>query len=151
MCPPLPITQLCNPQGFITFEVIIDLIFWGDIFVCFRTSYHEYGKEIFDPRLIAKHYLKYWLSERGKCHGCSARMCFKCVVKCKLSLGSREPLSSQACVLWTPDITSRSTCYLAFRDILSQLWVVIKRALRYSVITLGPSSLGYARSLTRRC
>ena len=72
----LPITQLCTPQGFIAFEVIIDLIFWGDIFVCFRTSYHEYGKEVFDPRSIAQHYLKYWLSARGKCYGCSASMCF---------------------------------------------------------------------------
>ena len=51
---------------------------------------------------------------------------YNCVVKCELSLGSREPQSSHACVLWTPENTSRLTCYLAFRDTLSQLWVVIK-------------------------
>ena len=72
----LPITELCTPQVFITFEVIIDMIFWSDIGVSFRTSYHDNGKEVFDAELIAKHYLRYWLSARGKCYGYSAPMCF---------------------------------------------------------------------------
>ena len=55
----LPVTQLCTPQGFITMEVIIDLIFWADIGVSFRTSYRENGKEVLDAKLIARRYLRY--------------------------------------------------------------------------------------------
>ena len=55
----LPITYLCTPQGFITFEVIIDVIFWADIGVSFRTSYRENGKEVFNAQLIARRYLRY--------------------------------------------------------------------------------------------
>ena len=54
-------TECLAPQAFITIEVIIDLIFWADIFVCFRTSYYENGREVFDPRLIAKRYLRCFL------------------------------------------------------------------------------------------
>ena len=55
----LPIIHLCTPQGFITCEVIIDIIFWSDIGISFRTSYRENGKEVFDADLIAKRYLRY--------------------------------------------------------------------------------------------
>ena len=56
----LRITQLCTPQGFIAAEVLIDLIFWADIAISFRTSYREEnGTEVFDAELIARRYLKY--------------------------------------------------------------------------------------------
>lgn len=54
-------TECLAPQAFITIEVIMDLAFWADIFVCFRTSYYENGREVFDPRLIAKRYLRCFL------------------------------------------------------------------------------------------
>ena len=55
----LPITQLCTPQGFITLEVVIDIIFWSDIGISFRTAYSENGEEVFKAKLIGRRYLKY--------------------------------------------------------------------------------------------
>ena len=45
--------------GFIFTNVFIDILFFIDIVVCFRTTYiDDAGVEINDPRLIAKRYIK---------------------------------------------------------------------------------------------
>ena len=38
-------------------DLIIDLLFWADVVVSFRTTYTDYsGDEVLDPRAIARHY-----------------------------------------------------------------------------------------------
>ena len=44
--------------GWVVFAALVDLIFWADIFVCFRTAYFSPdGELITDTKLIAKHYI----------------------------------------------------------------------------------------------
>eukprot|EP00750_Incisomonas_marina_P006949 INCI14743.11.p1 GENE.INCI14743.11~~INCI14743.11.p1 ORF type:complete len:693 (+),score=126.76 INCI14743.11:134-2212(+) len=46
-----------NSKAVVWIDLIIDLLFWADVMVSFRTSYVDYsGEEILDPRSIAKHY-----------------------------------------------------------------------------------------------
>lgn len=46
-----------NSKAVVWIDLIIDLLFWADVMVSFRTSYVDYsGEEVLDPRSIAKHY-----------------------------------------------------------------------------------------------
>ena len=45
-------------DAFLLFQLVVDIAFVLDIFICFRTTYmDEIGKEVFDSRLIAMQYL----------------------------------------------------------------------------------------------
>ena len=44
--------------GWVIFAALVDLIFWADIFVCFRTGYlSPDGELITDTKKISKHYI----------------------------------------------------------------------------------------------
>ena len=51
-------TQIFSNAGFIAIDTLIDLLFLMDIFVNFRTTfYNKEGDEVFDGKMIAKHYV----------------------------------------------------------------------------------------------
>ena len=51
------LTLWWNSKAVVFVDLLIDLLFWADVFVSFRTSYLDYsGDEILHPLAIAKHY-----------------------------------------------------------------------------------------------
>ena len=47
-----------NSDAVVVIDLVIDLIFWADVLISFRTSFVDYsGEEVLDGGAIAKHYL----------------------------------------------------------------------------------------------
>lgn len=63
-CYSIPIELSFQPEsmqelGFVMLNVIVDLVFLVDIFICFRTSFlNDDGLEVMDLWMIAKRYMK---------------------------------------------------------------------------------------------
>ena len=51
------LTLWWNSKAVVFVDLFIDLLFWADIVVSFRTSFIDYsGEEVLDPNVIARHY-----------------------------------------------------------------------------------------------
>ena len=65
----IPFDVAFNPPfmksfGFIIVDIVIDAIFYVDVFITFRSVYiDQMGKEIVEPKLIALNYVKgmFWI------------------------------------------------------------------------------------------